>query len=213
MIDKKLKISLYSRVSTSRQNVENQIQKLTQYSEIRNWQVVDIYRDKAISGRKKSRPELNRLKKDIKKGKINAVLVWKLDRLGRSVKDLINLIEFFDTHNCAFISYNNNIDTTTSEGRLLFHIIGAFAEFESNLISERTQLSYERKKIHAEQLNQKVRWGRKTKQNIVPYDFVKKKRNQGWSWRKIANYLNLDISYSTIRRVFQKGSNEKGEES
>lgn len=210
------KKAIYTRVSTSRQNVENQIQKLKQYAEVRNWEIAGIYRDKAVSGRKKSRPELNRLKNDIKKGKINAVLVWKLDRLGRSVKDLIHLIEFFDKHNCAFISYNNNIDTTTSEGRLLFHIIGAFAEFESNLISERTHLSYERKKAHADQLNQRIRWGRKSKEELIPFDVVKEKRDKGWSWRKIADYLNErgeeNVSYSTVRRVFQKGNTENGEE-
>lgn len=199
-----MKVALYARVSTDKQTVENQIEKLKEYIKIRDFELVGIFRDHAISGKKARRPELDTMMDLIKKGKINAVLVWKLDRIGRSMKDLISLLDFFRIHNCQFISFNNNMDTSTSEGRLLFHILAAFAEFEADLISERTKLAYNRKSTHAAALGNKPRWGRKSKQEMVDMNFVKQKRNDGWSWRKIAD--NVDgVSYSTIRRLFQNG--------
>lgn len=217
-------IGIYARVSTKKQETQNQILKLKEYAKLREWEVQDIYIDDAVSGKKSFRPELEKMKNNIKSGLLDGVLVWKLDRLGRSTSDLINLIEFFRVHNCAFISYNNNMDTTTAEGKLLFTIIAGFAEFEASLISERTKLAYDRKKSHAKALNQKVRWGRKkkklsdTEMNLV-LDFIEK----GMGLRKIADIINArrfvnardknkvkTISYSTLSRLLQKGGVKNG---
>ena len=207
-----MRIGIYARVSTDKQEVENQIGKLKEYAKLREWKLFRIYKDEAYSGKKASRPKLDEMKQHIKEGKINGVLVWKLDRIGRSLSDLIVLLDYFKTHNAQFISYSNSIDTSTAEGRLMFHIIGAFAEFEADLISERTKLAYDTKKNRAENIGQKVKWGRNKKiLSKEEIDYVNKKRGEGMSWRKIADLINENkkekekVSYNKLRRLLQNG--------
>jgi DNA invertase Pin-like site-specific DNA recombinase len=120
----------YARVSTIDQNLENQTDLLKQAGcEL-------IFADK-ITGTKFDRPKLNELKKTIKKGDV--VVVWKLDRLGRGLRDLINLMQEFEDQEIGFKSLTEGIDTTTTAGRLIFHIFASLAEFERALIVERTQ--------------------------------------------------------------------------
>jgi len=221
-MDKNMKIGIYARVSTNRQEVLNQIEKLKEYATVRGWDLVNVYTDKAISGKKSSRPKLDEMKQHIKEGKIKGVLVWKLDRIARSLRDMIFLGDFFKIHNCNFISYSNNIDTSSSEGKLMFHILGAFAEFEADLISERTKLSYETKQKHATQLGQKVKWGRKAKEiNQEELELAQQRRTENVGWRTIADEINAlravknenlpkkkqlpKISYNKLRRVLQNG--------
>ena len=217
-----MKVAIYARVSTDRQEVLNQIDKLKEYVKLREWDLINTYTDKAISGRKSSRPKLDEMKQHIKEGKIKGVIVWKLDRIARSLKDMIYLGEFFKNHNCDFISYSNNIDTSSAEGKLMFHILGAFAEFEADLISERTKLSYETKQKHAKQLGQKVKWGRKAKVlDEEELEIAQKRREEKVGWRTIADEINAlrakkneslpkkkqlpKVSYNKIRRVLQNG--------
>jgi len=213
-----MKIGIYARVSTKDQDNENQIAKLRSYAGLRDWDVVDIYQDE-ITGRKFSRHDLDRLKQDIKKGRVSGVLVWKLDRLGRSLRDLIDLSEFFKSHGASLIIFGSNIDTTTPEGKMFFQINGAFAEFERSLISDRTKLAYDRKKAHAKNLNQKVKWGRRSKKlSDEEISIVSELRSLGASWRSIASEINEFrsvkdeelLSYSTIRRLFQNRSVDFG---
>lgn len=142
---------IYIRVSTEEQanngySIRAQEEKLTSYANIKDWKVVDLYIDEGISGKNVSdRYELVRLIDDIKKGKVNNVLVYKIDRLTRSTKDLIDLVELFNKYNCSFNSLNESIDTKTSTGRMFIKIIGIFAEFERENIVERVKLGLERK--------------------------------------------------------------------
>lgn len=209
-----MKIGIYARVSTDDQNNENQFFKLREYADLRGWDVVDEYKD-VITGRKFNRPDLLRLKSDIKKGRVSGVLVWKIDRLGRSVRDMLDLAEFFDSHGCAMIIFNSNIDTTTPMGKYVFVTFAALAELERSQISERTKLAYERKSAKAKNLGKTVVWGRKRKclsdeEEIVVFDM----RRNGYSWRDIADELNEnrdkgdEISYSTLRRLFQNGGGD-----
>jgi len=207
-----MKVAIYARVSTDKQEVLNQIDKLKDYSKVRQWKVVGVYTDKAISGRRASRPELDLMKQHIKEGKITAVLVWKLDRIGRSLRDLITLVDYFKQHHCQFISYSNSIDTSTAEGKLMFHILGAFAEFEADLISERTKLAYETKKKRLKNINQEMNWGRRKKKiSKEEFDMVKELRLDGVSWRGVADRINQNrgprsqVSYNTLRRLLQNG--------
>ena len=195
-----MNIAIYARVSTDKQDTENQISKLKEYIQLRDWQLENIYTD-IITGKKKERPGLNEMLKNVKSGKINGVLVWKLDRLARSVKDAIDISDFLRRHNCQLIIYGSNIDTTTAEGRFFFHIVASFAELEASWISERTRLAYERKRKHAKALGKTVRWGRK-KIKLPDDDLerIKELRKQGMSWRNIAKELNY--SYSTLRRLY-----------
>ena len=143
--------AIYVRVSTEEQategfSIQAQKDKLTKYAEVSDYNIVDYYIDDGISGKNlKDRPEVTRLINDVKSGKINNVLVYKLDRLTRSVKDLIYLIELFDKYNCTFNSQTEKIDTSNAVGRMFVKIIGIFAEFERENLAERVTFGYEQK--------------------------------------------------------------------
>ena len=143
--------AIYVRVSTEEQATEGfsihaQKDKLTKYAEVSDYNIVDYYIDDGISGKNlQDRPEVTRLINDVKSGKINNVLVYKLDRLTRSVKDLIYLIELFDKYNCTFNSQTEKIDTSNAVGRMFVKIIGIFAEFERENLAERVTFGYEQK--------------------------------------------------------------------
>lgn len=136
---------IYARVSTSEQSTDQQIQACREFCKNRNIEVLKEYTD-VISGTKDSRPSLDLLMKDGFQGKFNAVIVWKLDRLGRSLQHLVSIVNQWQKYNIDFISITQQFDTTTPNGKLLFHIFGAIAEFERELISERTKLGLRKAK-------------------------------------------------------------------
>jgi DNA invertase Pin-like site-specific DNA recombinase len=138
----------YSRISTNDQSLNSQIDKLKQYG------CKEIYTD-VISGSKANRPQLDKMLEFIREG--DTVVVYRLDRLGRGLKDLINLINTFQEKKVNFKSLTENIDTTTPGGMLIFHIFGAVAEFERNLIRERTNAGLESARARGK------KGGRKTK--------------------------------------------------
>lgn len=146
-----MKTGIYVRVSTEEQakhgySIKAQVEKLTSYAKIKEWVVFDVYEDKGISGKNiEERNGIKRLIADIKAGKVNNVLVFKIDRLTRSVKNLIELVELFKEYNCEFNSLTESIDTSSATGRMFLKIIGIFAEFERENIVERTKLGFERK--------------------------------------------------------------------
>ena len=119
----------YARVSTKDQNLDLQIDALQKHG------CEKIYTE-TISGAKLERPKLQDMLANVRKGDV--IVVWKLDRLGRSLKDLIQIIGRLVEQEVGFKSLNDNIDTTTSQGRLIFNIFASLAEFERDLISERT---------------------------------------------------------------------------
>ena len=146
-----METGIYVRVSTEEQvkegfSIRAQEQKLKDYARIKDWQIHDVYIDEGISGKNiEARPEVNRLIEDVQSGKVKNVLVFKIDRLTRSVADLIHLIDVFDENNCSFNSLMESIDTQTASGRMFLKIIGIFAEFERENIAERIILGRERK--------------------------------------------------------------------
>ena len=144
--------AIYVRVSTEEQalngfSIRAQKEKLIYYAtKIKDWNVYKVYSDEGISGKDiKSRPSLQEMLTDIKNRKVNNVLVFKIDRLTRSTKDLIDLIELFNNYDCDFNSLNESIDTSSATGRMFIKIIGIFAEFERENIVERVKLGFERK--------------------------------------------------------------------
>jgi DNA invertase Pin-like site-specific DNA recombinase len=120
----------YGRVSTALQNMDLQLDALEQAGCER------IFTDK-ISGAKSERPGLTKVKEILREG--DTLVIWRLDRLGRSLKDLLEWAQYLASQGVALRSLQENIDTSTSTGKLVFHIFGAMAEFERNLIQERTQ--------------------------------------------------------------------------
>ena len=143
--------AIYVRVSTDEQakegySIRAQIDKLKSYIQIKEWGFYKVYADEGISGKNiTDRPAINELLADIKSGKVNNVLVYKIDRLTRSTKDLIELTEFFNKTKCGFNSLMESIDTQTASGRMFLKIIGIFAEFERENTIERITLACEKK--------------------------------------------------------------------
>ncbi len=140
------KCVIYTRVSTDMQaekefnSCEAQLEKIESFVKSQNkWEVAKIYSDPGFTGANIKRPALQELLEDLKQGTINNVLVYKIDRLTRSPRDFYQLIELFDKYNVSFISITERFDTSTPSGRLLRNIMLTFAQFERELISERTR--------------------------------------------------------------------------
>jgi DNA invertase Pin-like site-specific DNA recombinase len=138
-----MKAAIYCRVSKVEQNPENQELELIDYANNRDFEIYKVYTDR-ISGSKDSRPALNMLMMDARSKCFDAVIVWKLDRLGRSLQHLIQIISEWEKLNIQFICITQQIDTTNASGKLIFHIFGAIAEFERELIKDRINLGLQR---------------------------------------------------------------------
>lgn len=132
-----MKVAIYCRVSTEEQDADKQEFICKEYCTRNNYQVIEVYKD-VISGKTTSRPSFNKLLDDMRNFKFDCIMVTKLDRIGRSLQHLISLFNEFNARGIHFIATTQSIDTSTASGKLQLHILGAFAEFERNIISERT---------------------------------------------------------------------------
>ena len=130
-----MKIALYARVSTADkgQDPEMQLRELREYCERRGWIVATEHVDVGVSGAKDSRPQLNKLMADAKQRRFDAILVWKLDRFGRSLKHLVSALGEFEALGIAFVSLRDSFDLTTPAGRLMFNMVASSQS--SNAIS------------------------------------------------------------------------------
>lgn len=143
---KQIKAAIYVRVSTEEQardglSITAQIKTLTQYCELYNINIYNIYKDLGLSGKSiEKRESLNELLKDAKNKHFDIVIVWKISRLSRSLKDLLMIIDFFECYNIDFISYSEKLDTSTPVGRMTLQLLGSIAEFERNTIVENVKL-------------------------------------------------------------------------
>src|ERR1700745_286232 len=146
--------ALYVRVSTDHQSVENQIRELQQVAERRGWQVTEVYRDAGISGAKgrHQRPGLDDMLKEASRRKFDVVMAWAIDRLGRSLVDLLGTIQHLETVGVDLYLDQQSIDTTTPMGKLVFQITGAFAEFERSMIQQRIKAAHKRAVAHGQRL-------------------------------------------------------------
>jgi DNA invertase Pin-like site-specific DNA recombinase len=138
-----MRAALYARVSTLDQEPENQLAELRRYIEARGWQAIE-YVDRGVSGAKDRRPALDRLVADARRRRFDAVVCWRLDRLGRSLKHLVTLLEELHSVGVAFVSLGEGIDCTTPAGTLQLHILAALAEFERARIAERVRAGLSR---------------------------------------------------------------------
>lgn len=184
---------LYARVSTLDQNCDLQLEDLRRYARQR-FECLREYVDRGISGTQRHRPQLDVLVKDARKRMFDVVLVWKFDRFARSLKHLIDSLEEFRALGIDFISYTEGVDTTTPTGQLLFHVVGAVAQFERDLMAERVRAGM----AHARAKGKRI--GRPRAQ--VDLDRVVTLREQGRSLREIAR--NLKIPVSRVRRALAR---------
>src|ERR1039457_5468304 len=185
------RVALYARVSTlNNQDPEMQLAELREYAGRRGWQIVEEFTDQGVSGCKESRPALNRLMADACRRRFDAVVVWKIDRFGRSLKHLVNALAELAALGVAFISLRDNLDLSTPSGRLMFQIIGAMAEFERALIQER---------VRAGLRNARAK-GKKLGRPRVEVDAVRvsELRRNGLSWSQVCR--TLDVSKGSAQR-------------
>jgi DNA invertase Pin-like site-specific DNA recombinase len=178
-----MRTALYARVSTSDkgQDPEMQLRELREHCQRRGWEIIGEYVDVGVSGSKDSRPELNKLVADAHRRKLDAILVWKLDRFGRSLKHLVNSLAEFESLGVAFISLKESLDLTTPAGRLMFGIISAMAEFERDLIRERVRSGIANRRAKG------FRVGRKP--IVLDATKLATMRSDGLTIREIANQL------------------------
>jgi len=138
MVTTPTRAAVYARVSTLDQEPENQLRELRAYVAARGWTAVE-FTDRGVSGAKESRPALDRLMAEARRRKVDAVLVWSLDRFGRSLVHVVAAIHELHERGVAFVSLHEGLDLTTAAGRLQFHLVTAFAEFERARIAERVK--------------------------------------------------------------------------
>ncbi len=182
-------VALYARVSTLDQSCAMQLEDLRRYAA--RFGRSNEYVDVGVSGAQRRRPQLDALMKDARKRLFDVVLVWKFDRFARSVKHLVDSLEEFTALDIDFISYTEGIDTTTPSGELLFHVMGAVAQFERDLIAERVRAGI----AHARAMGKRI--GRPRAEIDVAQ--AGSLRAQGKSLRQIAQAL--DVPVSRVRRA------------
>lgn len=191
-----IRAALYARCSThdKGQDPELQLTPLREYCERRGFTITGEYVDNGVSGIKDSRPQLNRLMDASRKRQIDVILVWKLDRFGRSLKQLVTSLDELSAIGIGFISYQDNLDLTTPQGRLMFHIIGSMAEFERELIKERVKAGLENAKRKGKRLGRKP---------IPPVDMARvievHQKKPGLSIRGLASFLGM--KKSTVQKT------------
>src|SRR6478736_398331 len=182
------RVAIYARVSTINhgQDVSMQTRELRQFAEARGWHVAGEYIDAGVSGAKDSRPELNRLMGDAHKRRFDAVCVWRFDRFARSVSHLLRALETFRALGVDFVSYSEQMDTSTPAGKMVFTVLAAVAELERSLIVER---------VRAGLRNARAR-GKKLGRPCMGVDAAKigRLREQGRSIREIAEELGMSRS-------------------
>jgi putative DNA-invertase from lambdoid prophage Rac len=187
---------IYARVSTTDQNCEMQVRELREYATRRGWNICDEYLDTGWSGAKANRPELDRLMQDASLRRFDAVLVWKLDRFGRSVRNCLDGIESLRSHGVRFLAVSQSIDTDESNptSRLLLHILASVAEFEREMIRERVCAGVRNAKRNGKQLGRK--------RVVFNREKVRQMHLAGASVREISSALQ--VGKGTIQRYLSQ---------
>ena len=140
----KKKVVLYARTSMLDQNSDTQLVALREYCSRMDYEIASEYIDNGFSGKDDKRPNFERLLAAVRANEIKCVMVYKLDRIGRSLKHLLNLFEEFKNRGVEFISLTQNINTSTPEGKMFWQMLGVFAEYERELIVARTRAGLSR---------------------------------------------------------------------
>jgi DNA invertase Pin-like site-specific DNA recombinase len=182
---------LYARVSTSDkgQDPAMQLREMQEFSTRRGWQS-EIFADAGYSGSKLNRPELDRMMALCRRRKCDVVVVYRFDRFARSLKHLVDALAEFDALGIQFVSLHENVDTTTAQGRLLFQIFGAIAEFERSLIRERVVSGMK----HAR--SRGIHLGRPRR--VADTEKIRSLRARGETWQRVAHLTG--VSPATAKR-------------
>ena len=208
---KETNVAVYARVSTvgKGQDVDMQLRDLRAYATSRGLSIFKEYVDDGISGRKDKRPALDGLMNDARKRRFDAVLVWRFDRFARSTKHLVTALEDFRHLGIDFISFQENIDTSSPMGKAMFTIVSAIAELEADIIRERVIAGIANARAKG------VRLGRPSP--VVDRDEIHRLRNSGMTIRGIAERMNLKrgvvhktlLNYTPILPEISRGETTK----
>ncbi len=195
--------AIYVRVSTQEQaqqgfSLNAQQESLENYAKALGYEIFKIYRDEGKSAKDlKHRPEMMQMLEDAEKKKFSAIFIYKLDRFSRSLKDLILTIDKLKDWNVDFVSLQDKIETASASGKLMFHIISAFAEFERNIIGDRTIFGMERKAKEGGFITKAPRGYRLVDKKLLIDE------EQAQEVKKIFNeFLNNEISLTQLGKKF-----------
>jgi DNA invertase Pin-like site-specific DNA recombinase len=185
------RVAIYARVSTGSQTVENQLRELREIAERHGWFVAAEFRDAGISGAKgrDQRPGLNRLMHAISRREIDVVAAWSVDRLGRSLQDLLGFLGELHAKNVDLYLHQQGLDTSTPAGKALFQMMGVFAEFERAMIRERVRAGLARAKAQGKKL------GRRRNDDPNRVAEVRHLRSEGMGIGRVAKALGIGVSY------------------
>jgi DNA invertase Pin-like site-specific DNA recombinase len=188
--------AIYVRVSTDKQTVENQVAALRQIAERRGWEVVEQYSDAGISGAKgrDRRPGLDQMLKDASRRKFDVIMAWAIDRVGRSLIDLLGTIQTLEACGIDLYLDQQAIDTTTPAGKLMFQVCGAFAEFERSMIRQRIHAGLKRAVAQGKTLG-------RPKVNAALEKRIQAQLRGGKGIRKVAR--ECGVGTGTVQRVKQ----------
>ena len=193
-------VAIYARVSTDEQSLDSQLHDLRQFCTARGWGDPQVFVDHGISGAKTSRPGWNAAWDAVQKRKVRLLIVHALDRIGRSLHHLVKIIGYFSENNLTLISYRENIDLSTSAGRMLAGIFSVLAEYERAIISERTKAGLRAAKAKGKRIGNRKRY----------FDTEKaaELRREGWGQIKIAKALGVGVGTVNkwVRERFMQGS-------
>ncbi|MBT73412.1 MAG: resolvase [Gammaproteobacteria bacterium] len=190
------KAAIYCRVSTNDQKTDMQVRDLRKYAADRNLTIYQEYIDNGISGSIKKRPALDKLMEDASKKRFDIVLCWRFDRFARSSKHLVEALHIFKHLGIDFISFNENIDTSSPLGEAIFTIISAMSQLERDIIRERVKAGLKTAR------NKGKRLGRP--KALVDINKLKEMQSNGDSVRHMAN--RLDVSTATVSRLLNSNS-------
>jgi DNA invertase Pin-like site-specific DNA recombinase len=191
------RVAIYARVSTLNhgQDVSLQTRELQQFATARAWTIAGEYIDAGVSGSKDSRPELNRLMADAHKRRFDVVCVWRFDRFARSVSHLLRALETFKALGIDFVSYSEQMDTSTPAGKMVFTVLGAVAELERSLIVERVRAGLRNARAKGKRLGRP--------RTVVDSATISRLHSQGRSIREIADQLGY--SRGTVHKTLSNG--------
>ncbi len=186
--------AIYVRVSTDKQTIENQLRELRRVAEHRGWKVVQEYRDAGISGARgrEARPGLDEMLKDAQRRRFDIVMAWAIDRLGRSLIDLLGTIQALEACGVDLYLDQQALDTTTPAGKLMFQITGAFAEFERSMIRQRVNAGLKRAVEAGKQLG-------RPRINPALEKRIQNQLRTGKGMLKIA--IELGVGSGTVQRI------------
>ena len=192
------RVAIYARVSTTDQTPENQLLELRRYAEARGWEATE-YVDTGVSGSKDRRPALDQLTAAVKRHQVDAVVCWRLDRLGRNLRHLVLFLDDLQARGIAFVTLGEGIDTSTAAGRLVAGVLGSIAEFERARVIERVRAGLNRARAQGTKL------GRRTNAAV-------RRLNTCAGLSHAAAARELGVSEPTIKR-WRRALRQRGSES